>query len=47
MVRSANAYFSDCITSGSNKEGRNRAMKVMLKMVKLDINKIKDAYMGR
>ncbi len=33
--------------AGSNKEGRSRAMKAMLKMVKLDINKIKHAYIGR
>ncbi len=32
---------------GSNVEGRDRAMKAMLKMVKLDINKIKHAYMGK
>ncbi len=32
---------------GSDMEGRDRAMKAMLKMVKLDINKIKHAYMGK
>lgn len=31
--------------SGPNIKGRDRAMKAMLKMVKLDINKIKNAYM--
>ena len=32
---------------GPDKEGRDRAMKAMLKMSKLDINKIKHAYMGK
>ena len=33
--------------AGSSKEGRDRAMNAMLKMTKLDINKIKHAYMGK
>ncbi len=31
--------------AGSNKQGRDRAMKAMLKMAKLDIDKIRQAYM--
>lgn len=32
--------------AGPNKHGRERAMKIMLKMTKLDINKIKNAYIA-
>ncbi len=33
--------------AGPDKQGRDRAMKAMLKMVKLDINKIKNAYIKK